>query len=188
MPGYQITQSFCIDKDILIIQCNTNHLFLFHSPKLKALSITTKLPHTTALHSADQATRKDVPDRAREQSICSMWARMLHGKQTLSYYPGFYLIWCFNSSLIPEAFCNTVESLWATPGCVHDWAVTAETLVEKNLRFPPFHENGVIRENRPPKKGETRLRKGSLCNYHEAKCILIILIPCFHGKSFNSTG
>lgn len=62
---------------------------------------------------------------------------------------------------------------------------------KKHLRFPPLHENGIKREDGPPKKGEGEKkaendnRKGNLCNYHEAKHILI---PCFHGKSFNSTG
>lgn len=66
-------------------------------------------------------------------------------------------------------------------------------LEEENLTFPPLHENGIIWEERPPKKGwglgggktENDNRKESLCNYRKAKRILI---PCFHGKSFNSTG
>lgn len=59
------------------------------------------------------------PCQARVPSVCSGQGCFMK-RQTFSYHPGFYLIWCFNSSLSPETFCNTAESPWATPGCVQN--------------------------------------------------------------------
>lgn len=59
------------------------------------------------------------PCQAREPSLCSVQGCCMR-RQTFSYHPGFYLIWCFNSSLSPETSCNTAESPWATPGCVRN--------------------------------------------------------------------
>lgn len=103
--GHQMTQSFWV-----ILEPSTATWTIYSCFTAPSLKISPPPP-------ACPIQLQRCPCQAREPLVCPVQGCSMK-RQTFSYHPGFYLIWCFNSSLSPETFCNTAESPWATPGCV----------------------------------------------------------------------